>query len=48
MLLEIGASKTNNIFLIGLQYSADIKWYGNNQIIMPIFTQLQQLKSDSR
>ena len=40
-------SKTCNIFLIGLWYYADVKRYGYEQILLPIFKQLQQLESDA-
>ena len=39
-------SKTCNIFLVGLWYASYAKRYGYNQILQPIFVQLQQLESD--
>jgi len=40
-------SKTCNIFLVGLWCANDVKRYGYNQLIMPLFSQLKQLESDA-
>jgi hypothetical protein len=39
-------SKTSNIFLIGLWYAADVRRYGYNQILAPLYSQLKQLESE--
>ena len=39
-------SKTSSIFLIGLWHSLDVKQYGYDKILLPLFRQLQELESE--
>lgn len=39
-------SKTSNIFLLGLWYSLDVKRYGYEKILSPVFQHLKQLESE--
>jgi hypothetical protein len=39
-------SKTSNIFLLGLWYALDVKRYGYDKILLPVFQHLKQLESE--